>query len=101
MTLNLLRVTTLSLIPTMALPLAATAQDTSAPATFELAQSKGGPQGGRPPREAFEACESKAVNDACTVSLNGGETLEGTCQEPPRGRDNAMVCAPKGGRAKG
>ncbi|WP_289032933.1 hypothetical protein [uncultured Roseibium sp.] len=66
--------------------------------SVQLAQSgKGGPQGGRPPREAFEACQSKAANDSCQVTLPDGNAMTGTCQAPPQGGDGAMACVPAGG----
>lgn len=45
---------------------------------------QGGPQGGPPPREAI---------DACAFSLDGSE-INGTCHQPPQGRDNTLLCVP-------
>jgi len=63
-----------------------------------LAQSgspENGPQrqgpGGPPPQEAFDACASLLVDDACSVETPNG-TLEGTCQQAPR--DEELVCMP-------
>ena len=63
-----------------------------------LAQSgspENGPQrqgpGGPPPQEAFDACASLLVDDACSVETPNG-TLEGTCQQAPR--EEKLVCMP-------
>lgn len=74
----------------------AVAGDAMSVPTVELAQSDRPPQGGRPPREAIEACNSKGENESCNVALQDGTVLEGTCQKPPQGRDNAMACVPAG-----
>ncbi len=63
----------------------------------ELAQSapppQGGPQGGPPPREAFEACATLSEAGACAFSLDGTE-VEGTCRQPPQGREKTLICVP-------
>ncbi|WP_153771158.1 hypothetical protein [Labrenzia sp. CE80] len=59
--------------------------------------SEGRPKGGRPPREAFEACQSKAVNDSCQVTLPDGNSMTGTCLAPPQGGEGAIACVPAGG----
>lgn len=47
-----------------------------------------------PPPEAFEACASKAVGDACTVVL-GKDSLSGKCVAPPSDApDTRIVCRP-------
>lgn len=60
----------------------------------------GGPKGGRPrgphgpPPAAFDACASKAVGDACTVSF-GDKDHAGTCAAPPPGApDTRIACRP-------
>jgi hypothetical protein len=45
-----------------------------------------------PPKEAFAACEAKAVDAACTVVL-GPHSFEGTCRQGPGG-EGALACAP-------
>ncbi len=47
--------------------------------------------GGPPPQEAFDACASLLVDDACSVETPEG-TLEGTCQQAPR--EEELVCMP-------
>lgn len=46
-----------------------------------------------PPREAIEACESLNVDEACTVELRNGNTINGTCANFPQGD---LVCVPAG-----
>ncbi len=47
-----------------------------------------------PPPEAFEACESKVVGDACTVTF-GSDSLAGKCvTSPDGGPDTRIVCRP-------
>lgn len=47
-----------------------------------------------PPPEAFTACESKAVGDACQVAF-GGNAVEGHCASPPPGgSDTRAACRP-------
>ncbi len=104
-----MNVTAFRLVPVvcaalMALHLPAAADSTDLLAPMFLAQSNGAngarPRGGPPP-EAFEACQSKAVSERCEVALKGRSALEGTCQQPPRGRDSALVCVPAGAAPKG
>ena len=45
----------------------------------------------KPPKEAFEACESLSENAACQVETPHG-TLQGTCFKPPR--KDLLVCKP-------
>ena len=102
---TLFRLIPMTLVAMSALPLSAAAQDTGAFAPIELAQSKapgqGGTQGRRPPPEAFEACETKAAGADCDVALRDGTALQGTCHQPPQGRDTAMVCVPAGTAPRG
>jgi hypothetical protein len=44
----------------------------------------------KPPKEAFDACEGKTAEAACTVTL-GERTIEGTCRKGP---DDKVACAP-------
>ncbi|MBX3221462.1 MAG: hypothetical protein KF795_13150 [Labilithrix sp.] len=58
---------------------------------------RGGP-GGRPPgpipAEVFAACEGKAADAACSVTI-GDRAIEGTCKAPPPGTNEARLgCAP-------
>ena len=51
-----------------------------------------------PPPAAFDACKSKAVGDACTVSLHDRE-INGKCESPPPGSEQAgPACRPEGMR---
>jgi hypothetical protein len=45
-----------------------------------------------PPKEAFAACEGKAVDAACTAAM-GPHSFDGTCRQGPRG-EGALACAP-------
>ena len=38
------------------------------------------PPGGKPPKEAIEACVDKAEGDSVTFETRRGDTLTGTCQ---------------------
>lgn len=79
---------------------------TTDPSTQTQAQSattegSGGREGNRPPPphhgpppEAFEACQSKAAGDVCTVTF-GEESLAGKCVAPPEGAPDARIsCRP-------
>lgn len=49
---------------------------------------------GPPPAEAFNACDGKAADSACTVTLRD-HTMEGTCKAPPPGvSETRLACAP-------
>jgi hypothetical protein len=48
----------------------------------------------KPPQEALDACDGLAVDDACTIALPDGSSLDGTCRTPPDG--SALLCAPHG-----
>lgn len=58
---------------------------------------KGGPGGhphGPPPAEVFAACDGKAADAACSVTI-GDRTIEGTCKAPPPGvEETRLGCAP-------
>jgi hypothetical protein len=47
-----------------------------------------------PPKEAIDACNGKAVADACSFTGPGGNALEGSCRQGPDGK-GVMACAPK------
>jgi hypothetical protein len=47
----------------------------------------------KPPQEALDACNDKHADDACTVALPDGTSLDGTCLAPPDG-SGALACAP-------
>jgi hypothetical protein len=51
-------------------------------------------KGGGPPKQAVEACTSKAAGDACSVTFDNGHASEGTCHT---GADAAspLACMPK------
>jgi hypothetical protein len=96
----------IALLGTAAVGLGACGTASSEPATQTQAQSAattaddGAPGGKRPhqhpgpPPAAFEACVSKAVGDACTVTF-GDESLAGKCVAPPSGAPDArIVCRP-------
>ncbi|SMX50898.1 hypothetical protein [Maliponia aquimaris] len=74
-----------------------TAGESQIASPVEVAQSapppQGGPHGGPPPREAFEACAALSETDACAFPLDGAE-ITGSCRQPPQGRDNALICFP-------
>ena len=55
-----------------------------------LAQAHG-PDGKppRPPKEAFDACAGMAVNDACSMTMPDGNTLDGACQLAPASKGAA------------
>lgn len=55
--------------------------------------TSGPPPGARPhgpPKEAFEACQSKSEGDACTVALRDRE-ITGSCVQ---GLDEVLFCMP-------
>ncbi|CUH67420.1 hypothetical protein TG4357_02997 [Thalassovita gelatinovora] len=104
MNLNLFRLAPMAMVALITLPVPVMAENAAVFAPIELAQSnapQGDRQGGRPPREAFVACESKSKNDRCEIVLKDGATLNGTCRQPPAGRDDAMLCVPAGAAPKG
>jgi len=49
---------------------------------------------GPPPPEAVEACEGHDAGDACTVTVDGRDPLDGICTPPPGGREGPLACAP-------
>ena len=49
-----------------------------------------------PPAEAFTACESLSVDDACSMSTPRGD-MEGTCKGAPNDQEGPLACAPAGG----
>jgi hypothetical protein len=52
------------------------------------------PPPGPPPQEAFAACDGKATDAACTMTL-GDKTLDGTCRPPPPGvSETRLACVP-------
>lgn len=63
---------------------------------------KGGERGSKkgPPAEAFAACKTLSVGDACTVSTPRGE-MTGSCTAAPSGQEGPLACAPKGGMGGG
>lgn len=54
----------------------------------------GGRPHGPPPEEVFAACDGKAADAACSVTL-GDHTIEGTCRAaPPTMNETRLGCAP-------
>ncbi len=47
-----------------------------------------------PPQEAVDACTSSAQGDACSFTLQNGNTIDGSCITPPN--QNVLACAPQG-----
>ncbi len=47
-----------------------------------------------PPQEAVDTCASSAQGDACSFTLQNGDTIDGTCITPPN--QNVLACAPQG-----
>ncbi|PWQ97588.1 hypothetical protein [Leucothrix arctica] len=52
-----------------------------------------------PPAEAFTACESLSVGDACAMTTPRGE-MTGSCKAAPNGEEGPLACAPAGGRGQ-
>ncbi|RVU86646.1 hypothetical protein EOL70_04155 [Leucothrix sargassi] len=52
-----------------------------------------------PPPEAFTACETLSVGDACSMTTPRGE-MSGSCKAAPNGEEGPLACAPEGGRGK-
>jgi hypothetical protein len=76
----------------------ATLSVASASASFEaqpLDDRPAPPPGGHhgPPPEAIEACNGKAAEEACTVTLRDGVAHAGTCQTGPDGKGQ-LACRP-------
>lgn len=64
--------------------------------SFSAAEGQFKPGGGRPPaggppQEAFEACEQKQQDSACSFQAPQGD-VDGSCQNMREG----MVCVPQG-----
>ncbi|GAA6202495.1 hypothetical protein [Aquicoccus sp. SU-CL01552] len=86
---------TMSLGGAMATVLLGGERYTAEPSLY-LAQS--GPDGGRPPREAMDACTGKSAGAACSFDAPEG-SVTGTCHAPD---DNApAACVPKDTGSKG
>ncbi|MCB9588128.1 MAG: hypothetical protein H6718_22160 [Polyangiaceae bacterium] len=57
-----------------------------------------GPHGGKPPEEAFKACDGKAAEADCSMAGPDGESHLGKCKAPPPdAKDTRLMCAPEGG----
>jgi len=76
----------------------ATSEASAAEPTIILAQNgppKTDNQQSRPPREALEACSSKAKNDGCSFAGPDSKQVEGVCSSPD---DKApLACMPANG----
>lgn len=72
-------------------------QTTKQPVALTAADGSGAPLDRPhpgPPPEAFTACESKAVGDACSVTFDGN-SVAGHCSSPPPGvSDTRISCRP-------
>ena len=68
--------------------------------TANAEQDRKGPPKGKPPAEAFTACENQTEESACSFASNDGETIEGKCKVPRRD-DASLVCKPNRGKNKG
>ncbi len=68
-----------------------TTADSSSTASQTAEEAPHDPPPGPPP-EAFQACESKAAGDDCSVEIHG-HTLQGKCRQGPRG-ESKLACAP-------
>jgi len=59
----------------------------------QSAPSGQGERGGRPPREALEACANVEPQSACEFSGRDGKSVQGTCMSPKSGVPLACVPA--------
>jgi len=55
-------------------------------------------QRGKPPAEAFEACEGKSEGDSVSITSPQGDSVEATCKKM-RGGDE-LIAMPAGGPPK-
>ena len=58
-----------------------------------------GQERGKPPAEAFEACEGKSEGDTVSITSPKGDSVEATCKTMRGGDD--LVAMPAGGPPKG
>ena len=73
---------------------------TSLVITFSATQAfAAGQERGKPPAEAFEACEGKSEGDTVSITSPQGDTVEGTCKTMRGGDD--LIAVPAGGPPKG
>lgn len=84
----------LGLIPLFAID----AQAGTAGTVYELAQQDQ-QGGGRPPREAMQACEGKSSGASCTFAIPDGTKVTGSCRSPEASVPAA--CVPAGAAPKG
>jgi len=68
--------------------------------TANAERDRKGPGKGKPPAEAFTACENQAEESACSFASADGEPIEGICKVPRRD-DASLVCKPSRGMHKG
>ena len=68
--------------------------------TANAERDRKGPPRGKPPAEAFTACENQAEESACNFASADRETIEGICKVP-RNEENSLVCKPNRGKNKG
>lgn len=72
---------------------------TSIVISFSAMQALAEGQRGKPPAEAFEACEGKSEGDTVSITSPQGDSVEATCKTM-RGGDE-LVAMPAGGPPKG
>ncbi len=63
----------------------------SAPAASSASPAGAARQGSVPPA-ALAACRDQSINDPCTFTPREGNTISGTCIQPPQG--SQLACAP-------
>jgi hypothetical protein len=62
-------------------------------------RNESGPNRGKPPQEAFDACAGVSANVQCSITTPRGDQLSGMCLVPPQ-RDQ-LVCVPDNHRQGG
>lgn len=63
------------------------------PGSTDSGSTPGDDDGELPPPEAVEACDGKAVGDACEFIGLESETISGTCEQI----EDLLACVPEGG----
>lgn len=67
------------------------------PFETRMAQAQPRPgKGGRPLREAVDACHSKQAGSECSFGGRNGATRDGSCEPAPDGGDGPLACRPAG-----
>ena len=65
--------------------------------TAHAKKERKGPPKGKPPVEAFSACENLAEDEACSFNTPENDIIEGTCKVP-RNEEESLVCRPNRGK---